>query len=180
MTAPARRYQSCFCEENVWHLAGDVDVADKRRLVVFVSNPARTCAVWAQRAAPARDAPVVWDYHVVLFVDDGGWRAWDLDSHVPLGAPLATWVDASFPPGIDVQDALAPLFRVVDADVFRREFASDRSHMKDARGRWRKPPPPWPPIGAGHRLDDFVDVERAGHGEVWTLEQLRRFAAEAA
>jgi protein N-terminal glutamine amidohydrolase len=175
-----RRYQSCFCEENVWHLAGDADLADKRRLVAFVSNPARACAVWSQRAARAPDEPVVWDYHVVLFVQDGAWRAYDLDSRVPLGAPLSRWVDASFPRAVDAPPELAPRFRVVDGDAYRRDFASDRSHMKDERGRWRAPPPPWPPIGDGHRLDDFVDVVGAGPGEIWTLDRLRAFAAEDA
>lgn len=175
-----RRYQSCFCEENVWHLAGDADLVDKRRLVVFVSNQDRTCAVWAQRSARAPDEPVVWDYHVVLFVEDGGWRAYDLDSRVPLGAPLSAWVDASFPPGADVAPSYAPRFRVIDADAFRAAFSSDRRHMRDDRGGWRMPPPPWPALGEGFNLDDFVDVERPFLGEIWTLARLRRFAAEGA
>ena len=172
-----RRHQPLYCEENVWHLAGDDDLVGKPRRVVFVSNRTRTCAVWSQRAAPAPDAPVVWDYHVVLFVDDGGWRAYDLDSHVPLGAPVAAWVDASFPRAQSPLPRYAPMFRVVDGDAYRAAFASDRRHMRDG-DLWRAPPPPWPVIGAGHALDAYVDVGRGGPGELWTLERLRRFAAE--
>ena len=41
--------------------------------------------------------------------------------------------------------------RVVPADSFLLNFASDRSHMKNPDGSWKMPPPPYPPIHtAGH------------------------------
>lgn len=42
-------------------------------------------------------------------------------------------------------------FRVVPADSFLLNFASDRSHMRNPDGSWKMPPPLYPPIHtAGH------------------------------
>lgn len=155
-----RRYQPFWCEENVWHLAGEPALAARRRKVVFISNAAQQCAVWAQRAGD----PVVWDYHVVLVVDD---RVFDLDTTLGVDVPLSTWCAVSF--RAEAPPALRPRFRVVDADVYRATFSSDRSHMRDALGHWCAPPPPWPAIhdaARGMNLMQFVDVERPFCGEV--------------
>lgn len=41
------------------------------------------------------------------------------------------------------------MFRVVPVDLYLNNFGSDRSHMKDKKGNWQAPPPPYSPIGAG-------------------------------
>ena len=40
-------------------------------------------------------------------------------------------------------------FRVIRADSYLKNFASDRSHMKDSSGNWREPPPSYPCIETG-------------------------------
>ena len=153
------RYCPYFCEENIWHLCGDVDVTDAtgavvpldERAAVFVSNAARQVRMRHQRAGGG--GIVIWDYHVVMLARPG--LVWDLDC--VLGAPLAVdeWVRASF------VDRDAARFRVVDAPTFVTTFASDRSHMAGSG----QPAPPWPPIGGapagrGHGDGDGMNLMR--------------------
>jgi hypothetical protein len=107
-----------------------------------VSNPARVCAVWMQRAAAHRGAPVFWDYHVVARVA-GEIR--DPDCLAGERLPLAEWLRASFPPGVAVPATYRPRFRRCPAAGFLKAFGSDRRHMRDEAGSFRAPPPPWPP-----------------------------------
>ena len=162
-SARALPYQPYWCEENVWQLAARDDLGDGARRVVFVSNAARQVALWAQKASREHDGLVVWDYHVVLVVGDA---LWDLDTR--LGAPVEVrrWLAETFRP---CRPELAPRFRVIEADVYLRELASDRSHMKDEHGSWRADPPPWPVIGSGHTLPRFIDMDDAFVGEVIDL-----------
>ncbi len=164
------RYQPFYCEENVWHLCQDERVAATRNFAIFISNVGRAFPMHAQRAAATPGEAVVWDYHAVLLA---GRDIWDLDCR--LGAPLSldAWLAASFP----VQPPLtAPRFRVVAAALFVGRFASDRSHMRDASGAWRHPPPSWPAIGDGStNLKQFVDMEQTFHGDVVDADGLRRF-----
>ena len=37
-------------------------------LVIFITNPNKTCPVWYQRASNSPNKPVIWDYHVVLAI----------------------------------------------------------------------------------------------------------------
>lgn len=38
---------------------------------------------------------------------------------------------------------------MIRADSYLKNFASDRSHMKDSSGNWREPPPEYPCIETG-------------------------------
>jgi protein N-terminal glutamine amidohydrolase len=155
------RYQPFYCEENVWHLCHDERIVGTRRFAVFISNATRACLMHAQRAAPPGE-PVMWDYHVVLLT---GRDVWDLDCRLGAPLPVQTWLDATFP--VLLPAPSAPRFRVVDAELFVERFASDRSHMRDAAGGWKQPPPPWPIIGDGSmNLNSFIDMERPFLGEV--------------
>ena len=54
------------------------------------------------------------------------------------------------------------VYRVVPAAQLLRHFASDRSHMRAADGRWQSPPPPHPCIvaadGDTHTLPHYLDM----------------------
>jgi hypothetical protein len=166
---PSYRYHPFYCEENVFHLAREPALADRRRRVVFITNPERACAVWHQRAAERPTWPIFWDYHVVLLVE-GPWEVWDFDTLLGLPVPAADYLRRSFPEGL--RDPHHPRFRVVDAEIFAETFASDRSHMRGAGGRYQKPPPPWPAIGhpgAASNLMRFADVTTPFLGEVIDL-----------
>lgn len=140
--------------------------------MVFISNPTRAAAMWHQRAAGRPDRPIVWDYHVIVLAHDP-MEIWDLDTSLDLPTPALTYLRRSFPPGVPPR--YHPRFRIVDAAVFAEAFASDRSHMKLRSGRHKKPPPPWPPIGAPDRLSNlvrFVDMEAPYLGEVIDLPEM--------
>jgi hypothetical protein len=166
------RYHPFYCEENAFHLAQEPALAGRPREVVFISNAGQSCAMWHQRAAPRPGWPILWDYHVVLLCAEP-WEIWDLDTTLGLPVPAADYLGASFRAG--VAELLTPRFRLVPAALFAATFASDRSHMRAASGRYKKPPPPWPAPGepgAPSNLMRFVDVQSAFHGEVLDLRGL--------
>jgi hypothetical protein len=170
------RYQPYYCEENVWHLCRQraEEAAEADRYVLVLSNPSETCALWQQRAAPAADEPVVWDYHVVLSEwTDSGRRIWDLDTRLPTPVDREQWIRHTFPDHRRVSPRWTPLVRRVEGDDYLASFSSDRSHMRDASGEWRAEPPPWEPIydpETGMNLPKFVDMEAAFLGDVLELE----------
>jgi hypothetical protein len=164
-------YTSFYCEENVWHLAGDPRIGGDSRRVVFISNRDRACALWCQRAG----SPVLWDYHVILASKVGG-RAliWDLDTTLDFPAPAELYLASTFPISGRIDPRFEPRFRVVSAGELRARFASDRSHML-IRGRYRAPPPAWPPIrteAETMNLDRWVDMDQPWAGEVVALDAL--------
>jgi protein N-terminal glutamine amidohydrolase len=149
-SAAPPRYQAYYCEENVWHLAGEVSGA---RWALVISNPERAVALWRQRAGRPPDGFVVWDYHVALLVQrepgslgGAGWWVADLDTLAGSPLPLAAWLRETFRPLPAEWERLSPRFRLVDAARYRAEFSSERSHMRRADGTWLQPPPPWPAI----------------------------------
>jgi hypothetical protein len=169
------RYCPFWCEENIWHLCEHEAVLGRERFVLIVSNAIRGIAMWAQRAAEHPGLPVGWDYHVVLLVRDGAnAEIWDLDSALGIPVAATTWLDRSFLELPPAAQTLAPVFRVIPAQDYRRQFSSDRSHMLDERGDPRQPAPPWPVIGEGpSNLERFVDMDDRFLGEVMNLPELR-------
>lgn len=169
-----QRHQPFFCEENVLQLLHCPDLPE-RRSVVFVSNAARTVAMWGQRAA-VRD-PIVWDYHVVLLLPTEGLVV-DLDDREQVAWPVREWLAHAFRG--DVEAEFRPRFRVVDAVEFLAVFSSDRSHMLDARGRPVRPFPDWPvPFdpARGMNLLRFVDLDETIAGVVVDAAGLLRCCA---
>ncbi len=162
-------YQPYYCEENVWHLCRHLDAP---RAAVFVSNPDQRVVVFGQRAGAPRRY-VVWDYHVVALAARGGaWRVHDPDCLAGSPLPLARWLDVSFPHVGRVDPAFDPCFRVVDGAAYIRDLCTDRRHMREGDA-WRAPPPPWPAIGDGFNLFDYVAMS-ADDPDVLDLDGLRR------
>lgn len=170
----ARHHWPRYCEECVWHLCGELPACIEDAAALIVSNAQRGVALWQQRAAPARDRPIAWDYHVVLIgrVEDRWW-IWDPDSTLPCPVPALTWLDATFPPIAEAHARFRPRFRLVPAATYRSELRSDRRHMRRRDGSWRAPPPPGPPIGEGSNLMQLVDVTSEFLGERHDLASLR-------
>lgn len=149
-----QRHQPYFCEENVWQLLAGEELP-RPAAALFITNAARSVAMWGQRAA-VRD-PIVWDYHVVAVLPAHALVV-DLDAREHTALPLARWLAHAFLP---VADELAPRFRCVPWPQLQATFHSDRSHMRDARGREVQPFPSWPPVGdarLGHTLGRFLDL----------------------
>lgn len=169
MPPPGVLYHPFYCEENVFHLLANEVFGARPRSAVFVSGLLGGCVMWCQRAARARFAPIFWDYHVFVLAEDP-WEVWDLDSTLGMPVPAREYLIRSFRPGLPPE--LAPVFRVVPGEDLRAAFASDRSHMRGADGRFERPPPPWPPVSAAERgsnLARFIDMETPFVGEVLSL-----------
>ena len=161
MTMPgARCYQPFYCEENIWQFVDGVSAARWPHLrVIFITNETRTVALANQRAG--QDGLVVWDYHVVALELDPAALIIDFDciSGSPLDAE--TWMRQTFGPLAHVSPQYQPTFMVYPADVYHRDFRSDRRHMLDEQGRWSQPPPSWQPIGHGHNLETWMSGSHA-------------------
>ena len=138
-------YQPFWCEENIWHLAADPTPGSGSRRVLLVTGAGGNVACWHQRAADDPLAPVLWDYHVVLLVDDA---VWDLDTTLGCPLPSARWLAETFPYQDRIPAEFRPRFALVEATAYRSDFTTDRAHMRTRDGRWRHPPPPWPPPAA--------------------------------
>lgn len=170
MDRSAFRYTENYCEENVFHMAGDPRFGSAFKFVVFISNQDRRIAMTNQRSRP--DGVVIWDYHVILLARFSLWEVWDLDTALAFPSPASDYLTASFPP--DVPDAFAPLFRLVPADTFVAEFASDRRHMKSVSGGFVSAPPQWAAIRPelGSNLDHFIDPGDARFGPMIRIGKL--------
>lgn len=169
----ARPYQACFCEENVWRLFVDAALPEPGA-AVFVTNAHRTVAMWGQRAAVAD--PIVWDYHVVALLP-GRRLIVDLDDRQQVAWPVAAWLDHAF--RADLAAELQPRFRIVPRDEFLATFSSDRSHMRDRRGRPRQPFPGWPAPWQAHlgmTLPRYLDLDDPIAGTVTDARGLLTFA----
>jgi hypothetical protein len=177
MTAPQIDYAAFYCEENIWRLCQNPALADMDCDVVFISNHARQCALWGQRAGRSGDGLVLWDYHVVLLArGEQGAQIWDLDAMA--GCPLAfeAWWEASWPRVVTAPRAMRPLFRVVARARFVEVFSSDRGHMC-AGGVWSAAPPAWPRIGSGpSNLMEFVSMREGFEGRVMEAGAFEAYA----
>lgn len=143
---PHHPYTANYCEENVWHLAGDPRLHAGVRRVLVVAGLGPSIPLWNQRLAEAPGEPVFWDYHVMLAVSGAQRWMYDLDTALPFPCPLEVYVEATFGPARQVPPLYRPWFRVLDAETYLRTFASDRSHMRGPDGTWSSLPPPWPPL----------------------------------
>jgi hypothetical protein len=185
----------CYCEENVYRLAyrklmkqqqEEDDGTNNSRccsyFVLFVSNAARSVAMFHQRASAGRGC-VVWDYHVILLEvcmersaqgtsHADGARVYDLDTLLPYPSPLSEYLRRSFPYAITQRTYFhgevppLPMFRLIPADLYLSYFASDRRHMYcKETGTWNAPPPGYscidvqitPTNGGGERRDTGRD-----------------------
>ncbi len=157
--APPPDYCAQWCEENIWRLLDHPACRELAREVWLISNPSRQVVMWGQRASEDPETPVLWDYHVVLRVepDDGSHEIWDLDHRAGLRSPLADWLSRSWGPDpLRVPPPYRPWFRRFRATDYRANFASDRSHMRDAQGEWMASPPAWPAIGVPEKPGDTL------------------------
>ena len=109
---------------------------------------------------------------------------YDLDTSLPFPVSFNQYVKEVLRPELilHLRSAGLPerLFRVVSADAFLEEFASDRSHMHKEDGTWFAPPPPYPPIKSqknSNNIQEFLSMKNSSApGTVMTeLEFLHRF-----
>ncbi|XP_069051007.1 protein N-terminal glutamine amidohydrolase [Lepisosteus oculatus] len=179
-------YTSCYCEENVWKLCEHImtrkQYPEDGVYAVFISNERKMVPIWKQKSSQG-DKPVIWDYHVILLHEsrEGQTYIYDLDTVLTYPCPFAVYARDALQSDDFIKPAFRRKLRVVPAELYLKNFASDRSHMRDANGAWRVPPPPYPCIETPEskmNLDDFISMDpRRGCGSVYTLtEFVQRFA----
>lgn len=165
-----------YCEENVHRLLARAELDGRPAWALVMSNADRALPMLRQLAGQPPDGFVLWDYHVVALVADrrSGARVLDLDTTLGFPAPLRAWLKASFPARTTAR--LAPRFRLMPAADYLESLVSDRSHMRNADGSWKAPPPPWPAPGSGsgrpNTLLAWVDLEKPGPGLVVDAAEL--------
>ena len=200
-------YTSCYCEENVWKLCEQFQKrgGDTKQLyAVFISSHERQTALWNLKCGGTADLQL-WDYHVILIKSAPSGResiqsttdtvtgvrgheseslVYDLDTSLPFPVSFNQYVKEVLRPELilHLRSAGLPerLFRVVSADAFLEEFASDRSHMRKEDGTWFAPPPTYPPIRSqknSNNIQEFLSMKNSSApGTVMTeLEFLHRF-----
>ena len=105
----------------------------------------------------------MWDYHVILVQGD---MIWDYDSDVPYPCPVSHYLTQvlKVEEGHLLQSRFRRLYRVLDSEVYRDRFASDRSHMLNDAGSYLAAPPNYAPIvasdGETMTLPVFTHVSR--------------------
>ena len=175
-------YWPLFCEENIWQLCCHSHFSTRQTFAVFISNETKACTLWRQQSVPKEGLPVIWDYHVVLFAcfeshENSDWRVWDLDSDLALGISAQEYLAQTFLPLAPGFEHYAPKFRIVDGEVFKARFCSDRQHMKNSDGSWKSLPPSWPVITCNDGLT-LTELLKMDEGCL-SLEALTRvFAAK--
>lgn len=141
---------------------------------VFISNERKKIPIWKQKSSRG-DEPVIWDYHVILLhaSKQGPSFIYDLDTILPFPCSLDVYSMEAFQSDKHLKPAYWRKLRVIPGDTYLKEFASDRSHMKDSDGNWRMPPPAYPCLETPEskmNLDDFICMDpRVGYGEVYSL-----------
>ena len=168
-------YRSCYCEENIWHLAREEWFRERETVVVIVSGEGRYRRFWFQANAESPDAPVYWDYHVILLAYDKDWWVWDLDTRLELPVLADIYFRKTFlQQNIDITRSDV-ILRLIGADEYVSKFSSDRSHMKLPSGEWLAPPPEWPMILQGKpNLLDWININNTAPGNVLTLAEFSR------
>ncbi|XP_015229869.1 PREDICTED: protein N-terminal glutamine amidohydrolase [Cyprinodon variegatus] len=176
-------YTSCYCEENVWKLCEffrtEKTAPLEQLFVVFISNDKRVIPLWKQKSGHG-DHPVFWDYHVVLLQvhPQSDSLVYDLDSELSFPCSLGLYGAMAFRSDRHIRPEYHRKLRVIPANSFLLNFASDRSHMRNPDGTWKMPPPPYPPIQTAENqmnLDDFISMDPSvGWGTVYSLDQFLR------
>ena len=173
-------YAPYYCEENVWHLCQHPDFLPYDRKVALISNERGSCALWNQRAGPAPEQPILWDYHVLLLFKEDNWYIYDLDTLLETPTSVPQYIQYTFKKE-PVAEPFSPMFRIIEADEFVSVFSSDRSHMLTADGKWLAPPPPWSPIVRNNQsnLMELIDMREASYGMVMDLARFETLFAGA-
>ncbi|KAL2080705.1 hypothetical protein ACEWY4_024498 [Coilia grayii] len=171
-------YTSCYCEENIWKLCEYIKAHNQHCIqdvyAVFISNERRLIPIWKQQASHG-DQPVVWDYHVILLHNwkKGESYIYDLDTVLPFPCPLSSYEEEALRSDKHLKKCYWRKFRVIPAETYLSNFASNRSHMKDEVGHWKKPPPSYPCIETTEskmNLEDFISMDaQIGWGKVYNL-----------
>lgn len=167
-------YQSCYCEENIWHLCQRPEFLNSD--VIIMASRGGFFPILHQRGAETPQTPLLWDYHVVLLWRDerGDHYVLDFDTSMSFCTPAEWYFRQALLDERLLVPEFIPLFRVMPAGEYAASLLSDRRHMKTKDG-WLAEPPKWPPISKTRsNLKKFTDMSDHEYGDVLTSTQLMR------
>ncbi|MAJ59236.1 MAG: hypothetical protein CBC48_03935 [bacterium TMED88] len=169
------RYWPFYCEENVWSLCQAACGQPVDARAVVVTGQDGPVAFLRQRALPAEECILTWDYHVFLLFREPhrSWKVFDPDTILPQPCSADVYALGSFPDLDPTASGYRPRFRCVEASLYVKTFCSDRRHMRDASGQYFQTPPPWPTVGHGHNLDRLIDMSDPFVGEILDDKEFR-------
>ncbi|XP_050442358.1 protein N-terminal glutamine amidohydrolase [Adelges cooleyi] len=175
-------YTSCYCEENVWHLAKNILVANKnvsnwKCYVVFVSNSNKCVPLWKQQCSEQEGGLVFWDYHVFLMINyQDTTQVLDLDTTLPFPVTFSQYFEEAIKDD-PRYSKYGRYFRVIEAEKYIFTLSSDRRHMLNNNNEWLSPPPSYPPIlnkDKQHNLSHFISMESSNEfGQVLNLAEFK-------
>lgn len=175
------KYTAAYCEENIWHLAGEDRFRGLETKVVLVTGPGSHRRLWFQGCSEHDSVPVYWDYHVILLVKHDTWQVWDLDTTLEFPVDAATYFRKTFYGPDESFSNENVIFRSINSKEYIENFSSDRSHMRLPSDEWAAPPPAWPVIvnSDESNLMAWLDIDSEGPGELLTLEQIIEFSSSS-
>lgn len=160
-------YTPLFCEENIWLLTDSLHqegYALSQIEVLILSNPNKQIVLFEQNAAPLGQ-PVLWDYHVILYLNTKP-RAliFDFDSRLPFPCPAHQYFHSSLPQVETLPNQYFFYIRQIPAEDYLTYFYSDRRHMSEQISEQQFPPyaiiqPP-------------ADQQKILLSEYWDMEKL--------
>lgn len=168
------KYSANFCEENMWHLCKNPELADFSKKVLIVSNSNRNCPFRFQKSING-DEIVWWNYHVILWATDQESNfIYDFDSTLPVPISGREYFEKSFERNESWLESDLPCFKAIESEDYLASFFSDRSHMKDADDNWISSPPKWPLIGidGGLTLPALLDFTPSSQERIYPLEEM--------
>jgi protein N-terminal glutamine amidohydrolase len=178
MKITSYQYTANFCEENIWHLCQNDELAAFEKTVLIISNKQRNCPLWHQKSAVDL-GPVRWDYHVVLLATRKSERlVYDFDSTLGLPTSLQDYLNQTFKPESPSWETDKPLFKAIDADKYINSFYSDRTHMLNSEGDWVFVPPHWPLIKSMGELPlpELLDFSFSSSHQIYSFEEIAEWS----
>lgn len=175
------KYTANFCEENIWHLCRNPELANFSKRVFIVSNSNRNCQFRFQKSING-DEFVWWNYHVILFAsNEDSSLIYDFDSTLPVPLSGKEYLEKTFLSNENWKESDLPGFKSIDANDYLNSFISDRSHMKDADGNWLSAPPKWPVIGKDGGilpLPALLDFTLTSNERIYSLDEVLALVEE--
>jgi hypothetical protein len=168
----AYRYQSHYCEENIWYLCQQPEFQHSD--VIVIASKGKFFPILCQRAADVPEEPTLWDYHVVLLWHTQDARyILDFDTTLPFCTLAEDYCRQAFLDDACLKSKFVPWFRVMPAGEYATRLLSDRRHMRTASGGWQAEPPDWPPTSASEsNLYKFTDMNDPEFGQIMSVSEL--------
>lgn len=180
-------YTACYCEENIWKLLeycirDKGNIEDDELYAVFISNRNKTIPVWYQKNCNNIETPVIWDYHVIALHRSKNLKSsyvYDLDTLLNFPEIFENYYQKALPVLTNIKKEFQRMYRVIPANYYLENFASDRSHMVNFKtGEYNSPPPNYSCIEcktSRNNINEFINMDKNEHGTIMSEKEFQNF-----